>query len=210
MWEGGRCACAGPLGTRQAEFLYAVACTLPAPAHVRDLVRLAHHDHGQVIAEASAKVAVAADRRFCWSGSGIYGLYRHGPLPGPRNLEHVGRLVLATTGEPLTAAALEYCLKASGYRYNPASLKNALHQSAHIAPLVDGRWTHPVGDEAEHRLLREVRVVPPSRHREWPALRDALARRFRESLIKREARLRVPMRPCRPGLDWGSQPTLWS
>lgn len=34
-----------------------------------------------------ANTTLATDRRFCWAGQGIYGLYRHGPLPGPRNLE---------------------------------------------------------------------------------------------------------------------------
>ncbi|MFE3760642.1 hypothetical protein ACFXPI_02600 [Streptomyces sp. NPDC059104] len=208
-WERSRCGCGGPLGGSQAETLYAVACSLGGPVHVRDLVRLAWHDHGHAIAETSAKVAVASDRRFCWSGAGVYALYRHGPLPGPRNLEHAGRVVLTTAGGPLTVDALDYCLKALGYRYNPASLRNAVRQSRRITLLPDGRWWHPAGEEAERTLLREVPVVPRRGFREWVELRDALAVKVATALSEREARLRTLAEPDRFGLDWGGQVSLW-
>ncbi|MEU3571039.1 hypothetical protein AB0E96_21850 [Kitasatospora sp. NPDC036755] len=181
-----------------------MACSVSGPVHVRDLVRLAEHDHARRIAETSAKVAVAGDRRFCWAGAGVYGLYRHGPMPGPRCLDDAGRLVLAAADRPLTAAALDYCLKGFGYRYNKASLRNALRQSARIESRSDGQWWTPRGPTAERLLLDEVQVVPPRREADWARLRDRLSTRIAAALVSRDERLRLAeSRPC--GLDWGGQ-----
>lgn len=205
VWELGRCGCRGPVGRSQADILYAVACSVAAPVHVRDLVRLAQLDHGRRIAEASAKVAVAGDRRFCWAGAGVYGLYRHGPMPGPRTLGDAGRLVLAASDRPLTATALDYCLKGFSYRYNVASLRNALRQSSRIESRSDGQWWTPRGPTAEQLLLAEVPAVPRRRDADWVRLRNRLATRIAAALADRDERLRA-LAGSRPyGLDWGEQ-----
>ena len=37
---------------------------------------------GHEVWEPSLKATLGADRTFCWAGRGIYGLFRHGFLPG--------------------------------------------------------------------------------------------------------------------------------
>lgn len=204
-WEFDRCGCRGPIGQSQADILYTVACSVAVPVRVRDLARLAQLDYGRRIAEASAKVAVAGDRRFCWAGAGVYGLYRHGPLPGPRTLEDASRLILAAADRPLTAAALDYCLKGFGYRYNVASLRNALRQSSRIDDRSDGQWWTPRGPTAERLLLTEVPAVPQCRAADWARLRTRLAIRIAGALADRDERLRALAESRPRGLDWGGQ-----
>ena len=59
-------------------------------------------------------------------GRGIYGLYRHGLIPGPRRLLDVGRFLLFVADGPLEVTALEFPMKRIGYRFHPMSLSHAL------------------------------------------------------------------------------------
>ncbi|MFD2688626.1 hypothetical protein ACFS5L_27865 [Streptomyces phyllanthi] len=186
--------------------MYAIACSVPSPLHVRDFVRLAHRDYGRKIGTASANAVLSPDRRFCWAGQGTYALYRHGLLPGPRNLEGASRLVLLAVSEPMTVDALDYCLKQLGYRYNVASLKNAVRSSKWITWQPDGRWAHTVGEAAEAELRREIPVVPDSQHAAWTGLRDVLARDVRGFIAQRSQRLRSLGSPHRFGLNWDEDP----
>ncbi|MDQ0762780.1 hypothetical protein QF027_005415 [Streptomyces canus] len=205
-WESRRCGCGGPRWESHAEVMYAIACSVRSPLHVRDFVRLAHSDYGHKIGVPSANAVLSPDRRFCWAGQGTYSLYRHGPLPGPRNLEGASRLVLLAANEPMTADALDYCLKQLGYRYNVASLKNAIRSSKWITWQQDGRWAHSLGEAAEAELRREVPVVPDSRHAAWAAMRDVLTRDVRGFITQRAERLRNLGSPHRFGLNWDEEP----
>jgi hypothetical protein len=149
---------------------------------------------------------LSPDRRFCWAGQGMYSLYRHGPLPGPRSLEGASRLILLATGEPMTVDALDYCLKQLGYRYNVASLKNAIRNSPRIRWQPDGRWAHERGQDAKAGPPHGIAVAPAGRHEAWTGLRDALADEVRRYMTQREAKLRSLGAPHRFGLDWDEQP----
>src|SRR4051794_35604326 len=81
VFEGG-CACEGPKSQINADTLYAVACTADTPLPVHDYLRLAERDFGVFMSKPTAEAAIAPDPRFCWAGPGVYGLYRHGVLPG--------------------------------------------------------------------------------------------------------------------------------
>jgi hypothetical protein len=175
-----------------AEIIYAIACSVPAAVHVRDFVRLVDRDYGRHLSEPTANAVLSPDRRFCWAGKGMYALYRHGPLPGPRNLEEASRLILVAADVPLTIDALDYCLKRLGYRYNVASLKNAISRSARITWQRDGRWAHIRGVAAERELRREIPVVPERQQTTWIAMRDLLAHQVREALAQRAERLSDP------------------
>jgi hypothetical protein len=145
---------------------------------------------------------LASDPRFCWAGKGIYGLYRHGLLPGPRNLEQVARVVLVAAGRPLTCEVLDYCLKRMGYRYNIASLRNAVAHSSHIAHDAYGVLSHRRGEDAELDLRSQIRLVPP-RHREvWHALREETAKRVQLCVSERDTRLLGLANPDRFGMNW--------
>lgn len=205
-WEpADRCGCAGPRRPSHPEVLYAVAASVPGPLRVQDFVRLADSQYDHRITHASANVTLA-DPRFCWAGQGTYGLYRHGPLPGPRSLEPAARLVLTAAGRPVTMEAIDYCLKALGYRYNSGSLRNAVNRSFTITyRWADGLYDHPRGEAAELQLRREIRVVPPRHRAAWEALRERLGRNIETALSTRAARLRNLDNPDRFGLNW-SQP----
>ncbi|MFD0267711.1 hypothetical protein ACFVGY_14100 [Streptomyces sp. NPDC127106] len=204
--ESNRCGCRGPRWPSRPEIMYAIACSVRSPLHVRDFARLAQRDYGCGIAVPSANAVLSPDPRFCWAGQGTYGLYRHGPLPGPRNLEGVSRMVLVAAGEPMTVDALDYSLKQLGYRYNVASLKNAIRSSRRIGCGPDGRWAHVPGGAAGAEQRRDVPVVPAGRPEAWTGLRDALAEDVRRFMVQREAKLRSLGVPHRFGLDWGEQP----
>ncbi|TCO65865.1 hypothetical protein EV192_1011657 [Actinocrispum wychmicini] len=201
-WEGERCSCLGPRRASNTEVLYAVACDVQTSLHVRDFVRLAERDYGQHLSTATATAVLAPNRRFCWAGKGLYALYRHGPLPGPRNLEEATRLLLVAAGVPLTIQAIDYCLKQLGYRYNVASLVNAIGRSVQITRQRDGLWDHPRGDAAELELRREIPVVPPRQRAAWIDIRDRLAHRTHEALLRRAKRLQDLGAPTRFGLIW--------
>jgi hypothetical protein len=205
-WEpADRCGCAGPRRLSHPEVLYAVATSVSGPLRVQDFVRLADSQYEHRITHASANVTLT-DPRFCWAGQGTYGLYRHGPLPGPRSLEPAARLVLTAAGRPMTMEAIDYCLKALGYRYNSGSLRNAVNRSLTINyRWADGLYDHPRGEAAELQLRRETRVVPPRQRAAWESLREHLARNIEDALSTRAARLRDLENPDRFGLNW-SQP----
>ena len=197
------CACAGPLRRSNPEILYAVASSVNDPLRVSDYVRLADSQFGYKIGIGSANTTLASDRRFCWAGQGIYGLYRHGPLPGPRSLEAAARLLLTVNGA-MTVSAIDYCLKATGYRYNPASLRNSIRTSAAITVRRDGLCHHPQGEAAELHLRNELAIVPPRHRTAWNSMRDYSKDRVDEFLEERAARLRDLEDPTRFGLNWSN------
>lgn len=201
-WERpGRCGCTGPRGTSHAEVLYSVAATSPGPLRVRDFVRLADAQFDHRLSAATANVTLM-DFRFCWAGQGTYGLYRHGPLPGPRSLEPAARILLTAAAHPMTLQAMDYCLRQLSYRYNSASLRNAVNRSHFIRWRMDGLYEHPHGEAAERRLRGEVRVVPQRERAAWIQLRDRIAVRVEEALARRVALLERSLDASRFGLDW--------
>lgn len=84
---------------------------------------------------------LGADRRFCWAGRGIYGLYRHGLLPGARDLHEVGLFYLFASEQPLHTDELCFVIRYVGYRFSDASLVSAI--TRYRSPIErdgDGRW----------------------------------------------------------------------
>ncbi|MFN2503677.1 MAG: hypothetical protein ABR540_05500 [Acidimicrobiales bacterium] len=180
--------------------LYAIACTATQPLHARDFVRNAERDYGSIFGLATA-LAMLADPRFCWAGKGLYGLYRHGPLPGPRNLEEATRLVLVAADAPLGQEAVDFCLKQLGYRYSVGSLRNAVSRSESVAWLTSGFWDHNRGDDAEWELLHDMRVVPLGEWDAWALLRTDIGVKVARTREKLRTRLGA-IGDYRFGLDW--------
>jgi hypothetical protein len=96
------------------------------PIAVHDVARAIQRDIGKRVPVASLQVALSQDRRFCWAGKGLYGLFRHRLLPGPRSLGGIGKFLLYAHGEPLDAARLAFVMKYLGYRFQNPSLAVAL------------------------------------------------------------------------------------
>src|SRR5688572_12465977 len=78
-----------------------------------DIARSIRRDFGVTVNPATLQVSISNDPRFCWAGKGLYGLYRHGLIPGPRSLAGVARVFLFSHG-PLTHDELEFVMKAGG------------------------------------------------------------------------------------------------
>lgn len=201
-WEYPGCSCRGPRCRTNQEVLYAIACEADAPLRTADFVRIAARDHGVHMGTGTATAVLAPDPRFCWAGRGLYGLYRHGPLPGPRNLEHAARVVLVAAGRPLDAEVVDYCLKQLGYRFSSGSLRNAVGRSASISWSWMGHWDHPRGDSAQLSLREDIPVVPPRRRAAWIELRDEVATQIKALIRQRDMRLRALADVSRFGIDW--------
>ncbi len=203
-WEPDPCPCAnhGQPGTN-GEVAYAVAAASTTPLHLRDFVRLADVDYARCMRQATANATISPDPRFCWAGKGLYGLFRHGPLPGPRNLEESARLLLGASDRALTLEAIEFCLKKLHYRFTSASLYNAIGRS----PVIewhwhDGHFRVPGSALAQRKLLRDIPVTPFERQDEWPRLREHVAALVDQAVAERNNRLRDATTRTVANYDW--------
>ena len=201
-WEWSGCACTRPHARTVREILYAVACAADSALHVSDFVRHADRDHNFYLNAPTATAILATDQRFCWAGKGMYGLYRHGLIPGPRKLEELARTALVSCGRSMSYEILDYCLKQMGYRYNVASLRNAVERSPHFARDGYGVLSYRSSEQAEVELCTDVPIVPPGKQAEWPAIRNRAAARILEAVNEREERLAMLVDPTRFGMSW--------
>ncbi len=199
-WET-RCACKGPRNLTIREILYSVACTAPQVLHARDFVRIAEHDYGFPFSMSTALVYLSGDYRFCWAGRGLYGLYRHGPLPGPRALEAATRLVLVAADRPLAQDVVDFCLKQFGYRYNVASLNNAVVNSDRVFRY-GGFWDYRATDDAPLLGINDIPVVPANDIGSWTRLRTDIRINVARSSGQLKSRLEAVTQLNRFSLDW--------
>jgi hypothetical protein len=112
-----------------------------APISLYDIRRIFHREFGWAPGEMSLNATVAQDRRCCWAGRGIYGLWRHGLAPGPRRLLDAARLVLSSRDASLTQDELAFTLRHIGYRFQAATLHRLLAQSPTITEPSWHRYT---------------------------------------------------------------------
>ena len=120
------------------------------------------------------------DPRLCWAGRGLYGLHRHGPIPGPRNLAGVGKFLLYALGDSLTVEELSFIMKFLGYRFQETSLAQALRWERSV----EGWWTFKVARSYEVKSeLKSLRIAPTF------AIFDEMANRY-SRLIKKALRER--------------------
>ena len=98
-----------------------------------DLVRGMRREFGWRISKASIAAALSTDRRCCWAGRSMYGLYRHGLFPGPRNLAGIAKIFLYSNREPMQTEVLAFAMQYAGYRFQQASLRSALRYEGNVA-----------------------------------------------------------------------------
>ncbi len=103
-----------------------------------DVARVMKRDYRRDVLRGSLLVSLSSDLRFCWSGKGTYGLYRHRLVPGPRNLQGVGSLFMSAMTREVTLDALAFAMRWCGYRFQDFSLLNALRANAPIAAELRG------------------------------------------------------------------------
>lgn len=137
------------------------------------------------------------------TGKGLYGLFRHGPLPGPRNLEEAARLLLTASESSLTLEAIEFCLKKLSYRFTSASLYNAINRSPTIEwNWHDGHFRVPPATQRDSHLLRDIPVLPHKNRDQWAAVKDLIAAGVETALEERATRLRDVNRRRVMNIDW--------
>jgi hypothetical protein len=162
------------------------------PVSIYDIQRGIERELGRTPPRSSLNVSVANDRRCCWAGKGVYGLYRHGFIPGPRRLLDVARVVLLAHGDPLDLDELSFVMKHVGYRFQDQSLASAVTYGRRVQ--WDGwrrvRVNTGVGTVAE--LRRELGIAPRK-----AGVEAVLARtrgQVEEALAVRSRRLRAVRR----------------
>ena len=83
------------------------------PLSLYDIHRGVQREFGWAPERNSLNATVTGDPRSCWAGRGLYGLWRHGLVPGPRKLVDVARLVLYCHDQPLSLDELAFTLRIS-------------------------------------------------------------------------------------------------
>lgn len=118
-----------PLGA-VATRAVAVLETVVTPLRYWDIKRMMEADGGFEVWEQTLKTHLPSDWRTCWAGPGYYGLYRHGLLPGVRDLASAGSVFLHASDRTLTLAELNFIMRTKlGYSFQEGSLRSALNRA---------------------------------------------------------------------------------
>lgn len=132
------CWCDGvPRGVLRslANVAYAELChaDLSQPVKTHDVVRFVEPKYNGN-PRYSINVALSKDKRFCWGGRALYGLARHGLIPGARSLAEAAYAVLLAAPRQLHMEEVDFVLEQLNYRFNSDSL---LH---HLRGYTSNRW----------------------------------------------------------------------
>ena len=164
-WERGRCLTCTvqkPQWLSNADAAVFVLEKERRPVTTYDVVRGIRREFGWKIPKHSLAATLSSDRRFCWAGRSLYGLYRHGLFPGPRTLAGVGKLFLYSHAEPMPTYLLAFTMQYGGYRFQQASLNNALHYDSGVTWDPWAGWVVKPGKDAR-ALLWQLGVAPTFR-----------------------------------------------
>lgn len=147
------------------------------PVSTYDVQRAISRDLRRQVKLQSVTALMGADRRFCWSGRGVYGLFRHDRIPAVRTLSGVSRVLLAAYEAPILLSDLTFVLKWAGYRFVETSLEAALvRDSSSLGFRLD--WTgYPSYErfvrivatrDVRRSIIRELSIPDPT-FGVWPA-----------------------------------------
>ncbi len=125
------------------------------PLSIYDIQRGITRNFGWEPYRPSLTVSVANDLRCCWAGKGLYALYRHGLIPGPRKLVDVAKIVLQAQDTELTADEISFAMRHLGYRFQKQSLINALLKERSIERVAWRTWVF-----GTDRPISNIRVAP--------------------------------------------------
>lgn len=124
-----------------------------------DIKRILDRDRGFAVHNGSLLVWLSQDARTCWGGKGIYGLYRHGLLPGVRDLGSAAAVFLYVTDRPVDYSELWFVLKYAGYRSEEISIYYALRRAEDYGLVVrtgGGRWRRPTREQLPEAKVRRL------------------------------------------------------
>lgn len=192
------CWCSGvPRGVRPtlANVAYAKLCDpdLRQPVKTHDVARFVTSDYpGDP--RYSINATLSQGRRFCWGGQALYGLARHGLIPGAHSLPEAAYAVLIAASRELHVEEVDFVLEQLNYRFNSDSLMH------HLRGYASNRWDLRFnidflnrvwvnsGRDARHEYNRYIKVCPT--HTGFDAwIEGTLAPKVEHTLTDRAQRL---------------------
>ena len=144
---------------RQADLAVYVLEHAEGPLSIYDIQRGVLREMGWKPHRASLNASVANDPRCCWAGRGLYALYRHGFIPGPRCLADVAKVILLTQGCALGTDELAFVMSYLGYRFQKQSLINALSRDPSVE-WVSWRSVGLNGTSLTREVKQSLQVAP--------------------------------------------------
>ena len=200
-WEDptGCQSCNGRWARSIADRAIAVLEHTDVPLAWWDVKRALDREPRPAVRPATASQVLADDLRACWGGRGIYGLYRHGLLPGVRDLGRAAGVYIHAADRRLSLDEIRFILRHAGYRFSPGSLEPALWRVNNLGIFrtvqgwnSSGSWcTHWEGARENPRRQRAA-ASALRLGRRGPDLRAVVARAAEQeeaALIERARRL---------------------
>lgn len=148
-----------------ANLAYSELCQphLTRPVKTHDVMRFVTATYTNGNPRSSMSVALSGGKRFCWGGQALYGLARHGLIPGARSLAEAAYAVLLAAPRELHVEEVDFVLEQLSYRFNPDSL---LH---HLRGYTSNRWD--LQFQVDHRNRAWVKLWPRCAARVQPQRR---------------------------------------
>ena len=100
------------------------------PLYRWDVQREVRRHQGVHLRASSLGSSLASDWRTCWAGPGLYGLYRHGLLPGVRDIGATAGVLIHVSDRSLTLDEVRFVMRFLGYRVTASSIYQALWRVA--------------------------------------------------------------------------------
>jgi hypothetical protein len=97
--------------------------------------------------------------QYCWAGRSLYGLYRHGLIPGARDLGTVAAAILHVADGYLSAGEVHFVMREIGYRYAIGSINSAMARSwdsALIIAYTDGTFAGLSAEKGQRTIARAL------------------------------------------------------
>lgn len=158
------------------------------PLHAYDIERGIVRELGQRVNRGSLNVSLANDRRLCWVGRGIYGLFRHGLYPGPRKIAGIARFFVWSNDGAMPMDELSFAMKFAGYRFSDQSLARGIETD-------DDLYLWP-GDiitvSRSPQATRDLRMLGfAADHATFLELAEHCRRRIAKARVERRRRLQA-------------------
>jgi hypothetical protein len=178
-----------------ANIAYAELChtSLTQPVMTHDVLRFLSSKYAGT-SQNSINVTLSQDKRFCWGGRSLYGLARHGLIPGARSLAEAAYAILLAAPRELYLEEVDFVLEQFNYRFNSESLVH------HLRGYTGNRWNllfqidHwkrvrvNTGRDPRHEYNTNVRVCPTHvAFDDW--VKDDLAPKVERTLDDRAQRI---------------------